>query len=148
MAATRTRDDRGVTLVGLVAMVVVLALVATVVLVTVGRTTRATHRELSLPAHAAVVACRSTVASVKAALQTYRAESATGTYPATIADLAVAATAAQGPVLRTAPHTVRSALSKDGWAFVTYDRARGTFEVATVHGPTRPTATPTVCEGA
>ena len=148
MAATKTRDDRGVTLVGLVVVIVVLATLVTAVLLGVGITTRSTRHELALPTRAAFVSCRSTVAAVKAALQVYRAETATGSYPATLADLAVTTGQPNGPVLKQAPQTAAGALTKDGWALVSYDRTRGTFEVATARGPTRPTGTPTVCKGA
>ena len=146
-APKEARDDQGVTMVGLVVVVVILALLVTAVLLGVG-TTRSTHHELALPTRAAFVSCRSTVAAVKAALQVYRAETATGSYPATLADLAASTGQANGPVLKQAPQAAAGALTKDGWALVSYDRTRGTFEVATARGPTRPTGTPTVCKGA
>ena len=143
-----TRDDQGVTLVGLVVVIVVLATLVTAVLLGVGNTARSTRHERALPTRAAFVSCRSTVAAVKAALQVYRAETPTGSYPATLADLAASTGQANGPVLKQAPQTAAGALTKDGWALVSYDRTHGTFEVATIRGPTRPTGTPTVCKGA
>ena len=147
MRRKEARGDQGVTLVGLVVVIVVLATLVTAVLLGVGITTRSTRHELALPTRAAFVSCRSTVAAVKAGLQVYRAETLTGSYPPTLADLA-AAGQANGPVLKQAPQTAADALTKDGWALVSYDRAPGTFEVATARGPTRPTGTPTVCKGA
>ena len=141
------RDDQGATLMGLVVVVVILALLVTAVLLGVG-TTRSTRHELALPARAAFTSCRATVAAVKAALQVYRVETLTGSYPATLADLAATTGQANGPVLKQAPPTTTAALTKVGWVLVLYDRGRGTFEVATIRGPTRPTGTPTVCKGA
>ena len=148
MRRREARGDQGVTLVGLVVVIVVLSVLVAVVLQALGTTTKGTRHELAQPARAAFASCRSTVVTVKAALQVYRAEVVTGSYPATLADLAVADGQANGPVLKQAPQTAAGALTKDGWALVSYDRARGTFEVATVRGATRPTGTPTVCKGA
>ncbi len=143
-----TRGDQGATLIGLVAVIVVLAVLAAAVLLAVSSTTKRTRHELALPARAAYASCRSTIVAVKAALQVYRAEMVTGNYPATLADLAASTGQANGPVLKQAPQTAAGALTKDGWELVSYDRTRGTFEVATARGPTRPTGTPTVCKGA
>ena len=148
MRRKETRGDHGVALVGLVVVIVILAVLVTVVLLAVGTTTKGARHELAQPARAAFASCRSTVVTVKEALQVYRAEVVTGNYPATLADLAVATGQANGPVLKQAPQTHAGALTKDGWVLVSYDRTRGTFEVATVRGATRPTGTPTVCKGA
>lgn len=142
------RDERGATLVGLVAVIVILAVLVAALLLALGSAAKRTRHELALPARAAFISCRSTVGAVKAALQAYRAEMVTGNYPATLADLAAATGKANGPVLKQAPQTTVGALTKDGWALVSYDRTRGTFDVATIRGATRPTGTPTVCKGA
>ena len=148
LARKKSRGDQGVTLVGLVVVVVILVALAAAVLLGVGTTGKGSRHELALPARAAFASCKSTVAAVKAALQVYRAETLTGSYPATLADLAASTGQANGSVLKQAPQAAAGALTKDGWALVSYDRTRGTFEVATARGPTRPTGTPTVCKGA
>lgn len=106
-----TRGDQGVTLVGPVLVILILAVLVTGVLLVVGSTTERTRHEPALASRAAFASCRSTVAGVKAALQVYRAERATGSYPATLANLAVATGQANGPVLKQAPQTAAGPLA-------------------------------------
>ena len=144
-------DEEGFVLIQLLILTVVLAILATIVILTVGTTTRAPRRLLVPPGNAAHASCKSTVETVKAGLEEYKAQATTGTFPATLTILTTKTTAnTDGPWLKTAPNTTAtpSGLAKYGWAITTYSSTAGTFEVATVHGPPRPTGSRTVCKGA
>jgi Tfp pilus assembly protein PilE len=145
-------DDEGVVLVQLLVVVALLAILAAIALVAVGTTTTTgPRRPAAAPAARAYASCRTTVASVESALQAYKAEEPTGTYPATLRMLAERTSVrTAGPWLRSAPSTTATpaGLSTHGWAITSYRSATGTFDVATAHGPARPTRTPTVCKGA
>ena len=138
-------------LIQLLILAIFLAILATIVILTVGTTTEGPRRLLAPAANAAYASCKSTVETVKTGLDVYKAQAATGTYPATLTVLTMKTTVnTDGPWLKTAPNTTAtpSGLAKYGWAITTYSSTTGTFKVATVHGPPRPTSTRTVCKGA
>ena len=144
-------DEEGFMLIQLVILTIVLAILATIVILTVGTTTKGPRRLLAPAANAAYASCKSTVETVKAGLEEYKAQATTGTYPATLTILTTKTTAnTTGPWLKSVPHTTvtPSGLAKYGWAITTYSSTAATFEVVTVHGPPRPTSTRTVCKGA
>ena len=145
------RDEEGFMLIQLLILTVVLAILATIVILTVGTTPRGPRRLLAPAANAAYASCKSTVETIKAGLEEYKTQATTGTYPATLTILTTKTTAnTDGPWLKSVPNTTvtPSGLAKYGWAITTYSSTAGTFEVATVHGPPRPTGTRTVCKGA
>ena len=145
-------DEAGFVLTQLLIIVtIVLAILATIMILTVGTTTKGRGRLVAPAANAAYASCKSTVETIMAGLEVYKAQSATGTYPATLTILTTKTTAnTGGPWLRSVPNTTvtPSGLAKYGWAITTYSSTAGTFEVATLHGPPRPTSTRTVCKGA
>ena len=132
------KGDEGFTLIELLIVIIILAILATIVIFAVGTTTK----------NAALAACRSTVKTVQTALEAYKAQIATGTYPATITKL-TGTTGGRGPWLKQAPNQKTTNLSTSGWAIVTYKQAAGTFTVKT-NGTTagKLTSTKTVCKGA
>ncbi len=145
------RDEAGFVLIQLVILTIVLAILATIVILTVGTTTKGPRRLLAPAANAAYASCKSTVETVKTGLELYSAQAAPGAYPATLTVLTTKTTAnTGGPWLKSVPNTTvtPSGLAKYGWAITTYSRTAGTFKVATAHGPPRPTSTRTVCKGA
>ncbi|MDA8310666.1 MAG: prepilin-type N-terminal cleavage/methylation domain-containing protein [Actinomycetota bacterium] len=143
----RTRDEWGFSVIELLVAIAILAILAASAAFALGTTSTGRHRPSARLASAAVASCRSTVKSVQTALEAYKAQAMTGSYPATLEDLTAATTTA-GPWLRQVPRTVTTTLSRYGWALVTYRNTTGTFKVATAHGGTRPTRTPTACKGA
>ena len=140
----KRRDDEGFTLIELLIVIIILAILATIVIFAVGTTTK----------NAALASCKSTVKTVQTALEAYKAQTPTGTYPATLGALTSAVTTTGttvGPWLKAAPNT-NTATLKSGWAIDYTDALAGTFHVvtkattSTTHS--RPTSTPTVCKGA
>ena len=127
------RDDEGFTLIELLIVIIILAILATIVIFAVGTTTK----------NAALASCKSTVRTTQTALEAYKAQIATGTYPASITDL-TRATGTRGPWLKQAPNQTANTL-KSGWAIVTYKT--GAFKVKTKTG-VKATSTKTVCVGA
>jgi type II secretory pathway pseudopilin PulG len=129
---------------------IVLAILAAIVILTVGTTTKGPRRLLAPATNAAYASCKSTVETIKAGLDAYQVQTPTGTYPATLKALTTKTATGNGPWLKSVPNTTAtpSGLAKYGWAITTYSSTAGTFEVATVHGPPRPTGTQTVCKGA
>lgn len=139
----KRRGDEGFTLIELLIVIIILAILATIVIFAVGTTTK----------NAALASCKSTVKTVQTALEAYKAQTPTGTYPATLGALTAAATTTGttvGPWLKAAPNTITTTL-KSGWA-IDYAGATGTFRVVTKATTTtthsRLTSTPTVCKGA
>ena len=145
----RKTSETGFTLVELLVVVFTLAILATIAAFVLDTTASHPRRVSAERTGAAFASCKSTVQTVKTALAAYHAQTVTETYPVTITRL-LATTAGNGPWLKQAPNesATPTALKKYGWALVTYHDARGTFEVATLHGATRRTDTPTVCKGA
>ena len=138
-------------LIQLLILAIVLAILATIVILTLGTTTRGQRRLLAPAASAAYASCQSAVEMVKAGIEEYKGRAATGTYPVTLTILTTETTVnTDGPWLKSVPNTTvtPSGLAKFGWAITTYSITAGTFKVATVHGPPRPTSTRTVCKGA
>ena len=132
------KGDEGFTLIELLIVIIILAILATIVIFAVGTTTK----------NAAFASCQSTVKEIQTALEAYKAQTATGTYPANLAALATTATT-KGPWLKTAPHTLTTTVTKFGWAFTAYNSTKGTFTVTTKGTATvRKTNTATVCKGA
>ena len=138
----KRRDDEGFTLIELLIVIIILAILATIVIFAVGTTTK----------NAALASCKSTVKTVQTALEAYKAQTPTGTYPATLGALTSAVTTTGttvGPWLKAAPNTNTTTL-KSGWA-IDYSGATGAFVVvtkATATTHSRSTSTPTVCKGA
>ena len=131
------RDDEGFTLIELLIVIIILAILATIVIFAVGTTTK----------NAALAACKSTVKTTQTALEAFKAQIATGTYPATITRL-TKATGTQGPWLKQAPNQVATTL-KSGWAITGYNSTTGTFKVVTKGTAAgKSTSTKTVCVGA
>jgi general secretion pathway protein G len=133
------KGDEGFTLIELLIVIIILAILATIVIFAVGTTTK----------NAALASCKSTVKTVQTALEAYKAQTPTGTYPATLAVLATKTTAnTNGPWLKAMPNTNTTTL-KSGWA-IHYNGTVGTFTVTTkTHTTaTRSTSTATVCKGA
>ena len=137
------KGDEGFTLIELLIVIIILAILATIVIFAVGTTTK----------NAALAACQSTVKEIQTALEAYKAQNATGHYPATLAALATPATT-NGPWLKTAPHTsagtANATLKKYGWVFTSYSTTTGKFTVLTkgTTSASKPTTTATVCKGA
>ena len=133
------RNDEGFTLIELLIVIIILAILATIVIFAVGTTTK----------NAALAACKSTVKTTQTALEAYKAQQPTGTYPATLTTLASkTASNTDGPWLKAMPNTDTATL-KSGWAII-YKGTTGTFTVQTKTTTTsiRPTSTKTVCKGA
>ena len=144
----KERGDEGFTLIELLIVIIILAILATIVIFAVGTTTK----------NAALASCRSTVKTVQTALEAFKAQTPTGTYPAHLSTLATTVgtgATAKGPWLKSAPHTATATVAKYGWAFVNYNSTPGTFSVkvkgtttATGHGAGQPTSSTKVCVGA
>ena len=133
------RNDEGFTLIEPLIVIIILAILATIVIFAVGTTTK----------NAALASCKSTVKTTQTALEAYKAQIATGTYPTSITALTTKNSTTQGPWLKQAPNQTATTL-KSGWAIVSYSSTTGTFSVKTKTGttPIRPTSTKTVCKGA
>ena len=129
------RNEEGFTLIELLIVIIILAILATIVIFAVGTTTK----------NAALASCKSTVKTVQTALEAYKAQTPTGTYPASITVLTTKATT-KGPWLKQVPATT---YTKSGWAITGYVQATGKFTVKT-KGTTAGLATTnaTVCKGA
>ena len=139
----KRRGDEGFTLIELLIVIIILAILATIVIFAVGTTTK----------NAALASCKSTVKTTQTALEAYKAQTATGTYPkalATLAKTVKVGTTTKGPWLKTAPHTGAATVTKYGWAFTAYSTSSGTFTVTTKGTKTTPlkTNSATVCKGA
>ena len=145
----RQRGDEGFTLIELLIVIIILAILATIVIFAVGTTTK----------NAALASCQSTVKTVQTALEAFKAQTPTGTYPTHLATLAKkvgTGTTAKGPWLKSAPHYTTTAsqtstnVKKYGWAFTAYSKtATGTFKVQTKGtAAAKATSTATVCKGA
>ncbi|MDA8316827.1 MAG: prepilin-type N-terminal cleavage/methylation domain-containing protein [Actinomycetota bacterium] len=139
----KDRGDEGFTLIELLIVIIILAILATIVIFAVGTTTK----------NAALASCQSTVKTVQTALEAYKAQTPTGSYPTALTKLATTVTVGtttKGPWLKTAPHTGATTVTKYGWAFVAYNSATGKFTVKTkgTTGAARSTSTPSVCKGA
>ena len=136
------RGDEGFTLIELLIVIIILAILATIVIFAVGTTTK----------NAALASCKSTVKTTQTALEAYKAQTPTGTYPATITALTTATSTTGttvGPWLKAAPNQSATTL-KSGWAIVSYSPTAGSFSVKTKATATsiRATSTKTVCAGA
>ena len=133
------KGDEGFTLIELLIVIIILAILATIVIFAVGTTTK----------NAAFASCESTVKSVQTALEAYKAQTPTGTYPAALATLAKAVkigTTTKGPWLKSAPHTTTQ--NKYGWAMTAYNKTTGAITVTTKTGGAHTTTSPTLCKGA
>ena len=140
------KGDEGFTLIELLIVIIILAILATIVIFAVGTTTK----------NAALASCKSTVKTVQTALEAYKAQTATGTYPATLAALGTKTptNATNGPWLKSVPSPT---LAKNGYAFSAYSPTTGTFDVATKTQAAQPASTTgktiagktvTICAGA
>ena len=127
------KGDEGFTLIELLIVIIILAILATIVIFAVGTTTK----------NAALAACKSTVKTTQTALEAFKAQNPTGSYPATITALLTPTSTGNGPWLKSAP---AATVTKAGWAIV-YKGSTGTFTVTTKAG-TLATSAPKVCTGA
>jgi len=130
------RQDEGFTLIELLIVIIILAILATIVIFAVGTTTK----------NAAAAACQTTVKTVQTALEAYKAQSATATYPAKLTTL-TKKTGTNGPWLKQLPPIKPT---KSGWAIVTYKKTTGTFKVETKKTKKKVAATTVTaaCKGA
>ena len=140
----KDRGDEGFTLIELLIVIIILAILATIVIFAVGTTTK----------NAALASCQSTVKTVQTALEAFKAQTATGSYPGAISTLAKKVTT-KGPWLKSTPHyktgatKITATVKKYGWELTGYVPATGTFQVATKGSTTvAKTSTPKVCTGA
>lgn len=135
------RGEEGFTLIELLIVIIILAILATIVIFAVGTTTK----------NAAVAACKSTVKTVETALEAYKAQTPTGTYPNALTTLTkktttVTANNPVGPWLKSLPNAT---VAHNGYAIGTYTKATGNFLVLTkVHTGGLTDTTTNVCVGA
>ena len=135
----RKSEEEGFTLIELLIVIIILAILATIVIFAVGTTTK----------NAAVAACKSTVKSTVTALEAYKAQTATGSFPTSIATLTTTVTVTgtvKGPWLRSKPPLTTTT---SGFEFTGYTTTNGKFTVVTKGTATGKTATTAaVCTGA
>jgi type II secretion system protein G len=152
----KDRGDEGFTLIELLIVIIILAILATIVIFAVGTTTK----------NAALASCQSTVKTVQTALEAFKAQTATGSYPTATQGIAVLATktgtapTTKGPWLKSAPHykattsQTTATVVKYGWVLTAYTgtptlATAGTFKVQTKGTPTAQlTNAANVCKGA
>jgi Tfp pilus assembly major pilin PilA len=155
-------NQEGSTLIGLLIGIIVLAIFAAIVVSAVGTTTknasvagtknasRGTTKNASASAtkNASVAACNQTVETVETALEAYEAQTPTGGYPTTLAELTRKTTDTptnpKGPWLRQVPS---ARLTKNGYAITYTDTATGKVTVKT-KTTTLPGTTATACKAA
>ncbi len=157
--------QEGSTLVGLVVGLIVLALLAGIVVLALGTPTKnapvtgttdhapvtGTTDHASVAGttdNASVAACKQTVKTVQTALEAYKAQSPTGNYPTSLAELTTKTTDTptnpSGPWLTQVPS---ARLTKNGYAIVYRGTATGKLTVKT-KTTTLPGTTATACEAA
>lgn len=136
----RRRDEEGFTLIELLIVIIILAILATIVIFAVGTTTK----------NAAVAACKSTVKTVQTAIEAYKAQKATGTYPATLTVLTTKTgtpPTTQGPWLKELP-TAKKASAGFQILTTSYTATTGTFTVTVKTGGAKSASTAAACTGA
>jgi Tfp pilus assembly major pilin PilA len=157
LAARKTTEQEGSTIIGLLVGIIILAILAAVVALAVDRTTKSasvagtTTKSASVAGTtraASVAACNQTVKTVETALEAYKAETPTGNYPRSLAALTTKTTDTptnpRGPWLSQIPS---AQLAKNGYAITYTGTATGKLTVKTKN-TTLPGSTPTACRTA
>lgn len=143
----RERSQEGSTLIGVVLGIIVLAVLACIVVLAVGTTTK-NAPVAGTTKNASVVACNQTVKTLETALEAYKAQSSTGSYPTTLAVLTTKTTETptnpRGPWLKQVPS---AQLTKNGYVISYTDTATGKLTVKT-KTTTLPGTTATACKAA